>query len=236
MSGAEPKLDLDRIVFIGRTFDEYMRMFDLRQEELTGRRILDCPAGACSFIAKANPLGADATAADIAYFHSPEILAQKGLQDIEHAMYQLDKVQDNFVWEYFKSIDGLRKIRIEALTDSIQDRRSASERYIPAVLPELPFRDQEFDLTLSAHFLFMYGDRLDYDFHMQTLKELMRVTKEEIRIFPLVDLSSQRYEHLDPLIEHIVSQGWTVEEIEVPYEFQKGANHMLRIRRMNSHT
>ncbi|MDQ0193025.1 SAM-dependent methyltransferase [Paenibacillus wynnii] len=234
MSGEEPKLDLDRIVFIGRTFDEYMRMFDLLPEELAGRRILDCPAGACSFTAKANTLGADVTAVDIAYYHTPAKLAQKGLQDIEHAMHQLDKVQDNFVWEYFKSIDGLRKVRIEALTDSTQDRTSVSNRYIPAVLPELPFRDQEFELTLSAHFLFMYGDRLDYDFHMQTLQELMRVTKEEIRIFPLVNLSSQRYEHLDPLIEYMVSQGWTAEEIKVPYEFQKGANHMLRIRRMNA--
>ena len=234
MSKAEGKMDLDRIVFIGRTFDEYMRIFALEPEELLGRRILDCPAGACSFTAKANQLGANATAADIAYFHAPDVLAQKGFQDIEHAMQQLDKVKDNFVWDYFKSTDGLRRVRKEALTVSTQDRSSNPRRYVPTVLPEIPFSDQEFDMTLSAHFLFMYGDRLDYDFHVRTLQELMRVTREEIRIFPLVDLSSSRYEQLGSLIEMIASQGWSSEIITVPYEFQKGADSMLKLKRMNS--
>jgi len=231
MSGAEGKLDLERIVFIGRTFDEYMRMFDLEPEELKNRRILDCPAGACSFTAKSNQLGADVTAADIAYFYTPEALSEKGFQDIEHAMSQLDKVKDSFVWEYFNSIEDLREARKEALTDSTQDRSSTSGRYIPVTLPELPFLDQEFDLTLSAHFLFMYGDRLDYDFHVRTLQELLRVTKVEVRIFPVVDLSSRRYEHLDKIMEWIAFQGWSAEIVKVPYEFQKGANHMLRIKR-----
>lgn len=40
----EGHLNLDRVIFIGRTYEEYMRMFDLRIEDLTGKRILDCPA------------------------------------------------------------------------------------------------------------------------------------------------------------------------------------------------
>ncbi|MRN52608.1 SAM-dependent methyltransferase [Paenibacillus monticola] len=231
MSGAETKLDLERIVFIGRTFEEYMRMFKLEREELVGRRILDCPSGACSFTAVAQRFGAVATAADITYSYSAIELEQKGLQDIEHVMFQLDKVQDNFRWDFFKSITDLREARTEALMTSTHDRQQAQERYVPVTLPVLPFCDQAFDLTLSAHFLFMYGDRLDYDFHVRTLQELMRVTQGEIRIFPLVDLSGKRYEHLDSLMEYIISQGWSVEEIKVPYEFQKGANQMLRITR-----
>lgn len=231
MSGAETKLDLERIVFIGRTFEEYLRMFKLEREELAGRRILDCPSGACSFTAVAQQFGAAATAVDIAYSYSAEELEQKGLQDVEHVMFQLDKVQDNFRWDYFKSIADLRVARMEALMASTHDRQQAPERYVPVTLPVLPFSDQAFDLTLSAHFLFMYGDRLDYDFHVRTLHELMRVTQEEIRIFPLVDLSCKRYEHLDCLMDYIVSQGWSAEEIKVPYEFQRGANQMLRITR-----
>ncbi|MCL6605471.1 MAG: class I SAM-dependent methyltransferase [Paenibacillus sp.] len=234
MSSEEVKLDLDRIVFLGRTFDEYMSMFDLKERELADRKILDCPAGACSFTAKANQMGTDTTAADIAYYHTTEELAEKGRKDLEHAMHELDKVKDNYLWEHFKSIDDLRKARVEALTDSTKDRSSAPECYVPVVMPELPFPDQAFDLTLSAHFLFMYGDRLDYEFHVRALQELMRVTREEIRIFPVVDLTCKRYEHLDNLIEIIVSQDWIVEEIEVPYEFQKGANHMLKLKRLHT--
>lgn len=39
----EVKLDLSRIVFIGRTFEEYMSMFNLTQTELKGRSILIAP-------------------------------------------------------------------------------------------------------------------------------------------------------------------------------------------------
>ncbi|WP_339315715.1 SAM-dependent methyltransferase [Paenibacillus sp. FSL R10-2734] len=232
MSGAEGKLDLERIVFIGRTFEEYLQMFDLQEADLVGRRILDCPAGACSFTAIANQLGGDVTAADIAYYYSTDELADKGVQDIEHVRSELDKVRDNFAWDYFESIEDLTQTRSRALNDNTKDRRQTPERYVPVILPNLPFSNEAFDLTLSAHFLFMYSDRLDYDFHLKAVNELMRVTRDELRIFPLVDLACKRYEHLDRLIDELVSQGFTTEETEVPYEFQKGANQMLIIRRM----
>lgn len=234
MSGAEVKLDLERIVFIGRTFEEYMKMFSLKEAELTGLRILDCPAGACSFTARSNQLGIDVTAADIAYYYSTDELANKGIQDIEHAMSELSKVRDNYVWDFFKSLEELSQARSKALYDNTKDRRQTPERYVPVVLPNLPFTDQTFDLTLSAHFLFMYSDRLDYDFHLRTVNELMRVTRGELRIFPLVDLSCKRYAHLDRLVDELIRQGFAVEELEVSYEFQKGANQMLTIRRTKS--
>ncbi|MGE7611167.1 SAM-dependent methyltransferase [Paenibacillus sp. NPDC101420] len=232
MSGVEGKLELERIVFIGRTFEEYLQMFKLKEADLVGRRILDCPAGACSFTAISNQLGSDVTAADIAYYYSADELEDKGVQDIEHAMSELVKVQSNFVWDYFESIEDLTQTRSRALNDNIRDQRQTPERYVPVILPNLPFNDEDFDLTLSAHFLFMYSDRLDYDFHLRTINELMRVTSGELRIFPLVDLSCKRYEHLNRLIDEMVQQGFAVEEMEVPYEFQKGANQMLSIRRM----
>lgn len=230
MSKEEVKLDLSKIVFIGRTFDEYMAMFDLTKEELTGRRILDCPAGACSFTAMANQLGADVTATDIAYYYDFQQLKEKGIQDLEHVMNSLEKVQENYVWDFFKSITGLQHHRIQALTDCSNDMRQSPNRYVPATLPTLPFDDNRFDITLSAHFLFTYADRLDYDFHLQTIQELLRVTKQEIRIFPLIDLSCKRYEHLDRLIASLQRQGYTTDVIKVPYEFQKGANSMLKIK------
>jgi hypothetical protein len=63
------KLDLERIVFIGRTFEEYLNMFSLSVKDLKGKKILDCPAGACSFTALGNKSGLDITACDIAYYH-----------------------------------------------------------------------------------------------------------------------------------------------------------------------
>jgi hypothetical protein len=225
------KLDLEHIVFIGRTFEEYFDMFSLTEEELQGKRILDCPAGACSFTAIGNKLGLDITACDIAYYHPYEDLKNKGIEDIEHTMEHMQKAKNNYKWDYFKDVDGLRNHRLSALQDCSNDMKESNERYIPVTLPSLPFNNKEFDILLSAHFLFMYSDRLDYQFHIQTINEFLRVTKEEVRIFPLVDLEGKRYEHLDKIINHLTEYNCIVEEIKVPYEFQANANSMLKIRK-----
>ncbi|MFC0470693.1 SAM-dependent methyltransferase [Halalkalibacter kiskunsagensis] len=225
----ETKLELERIIFIGRTFEEYLDMFSLTVQELKEKKILDCPAGACSFTAMGNKLGMDVTACDIAYYHSIDNLEKKGIQDIEHAMEQMKNVKHKFVWDYFKDIENLRKHRLSALQACANNMRESSERYVPVTLPTLPFQDEEFDILLSAHFLFTYADRLDYDFHKKTLHELVRVSKEEIRIFPLVDLTGNRYQHLDRLKQELLDMGCTVEEMKVPYEFQANAHSMLKI-------
>ena len=77
----------------------------------------------------------------------------------------------------------------------------------------------------------MYSDRLDYDFHVQTIRELPRVTSEEVRIFPLTDLSGSRYAHLERLIHELEADGFRVEEVKVPYEFMKNGNSSLSIRK-----
>jgi len=141
----------------------------------------------------------------------------------------MEKAKSNYIWDYFKDVEDLRKHRLNALNNCTKDMAESSERYVAVTLPSLPFEDAEFDIILSAHFLFMYADRLDFDFHIETLKELLRVTKEEIRIFPLVDLEGKRYEHLDKLISNLTNYGCFVEEINVPYEFQANANSMLKI-------
>lgn len=222
-------LELAQIIFIGRTFEEYMRMFNLTVEEITGKSILDCPGGACSFSSQARKLGADPMAVDIAYEHEIDELEVKGFQDIEHTMKQMELAQGMYVWDQFGSIQGLKKERTRAITDCIADMRIFPDRYVASVLPELPFTDEQFDLTLSAHFLFTYADRLDMDFHVQTLLELLRVTRREVRIFPTVDMSGERYKHMDALKIILEKHGCIVSEVKTTYEFQRNAHTMLQI-------
>ena len=227
-------LDLERIVFIGRTFEEYMTMFSLSLEELEGKKVLDCPAGACSFTAISRQKGLEVTACDSAYYHPDEALANKGKQDLEHAMESVEKAKAQYVFDYFKNVADLTQHRTRALIDCAADMKQNPERYIPAILPSLPFENEQFDIILSAHFLFTYADRLDKTFHLDVIEELLRVAKDEIRIFPLVDLAGNRYEHLDKIVEMLKNQGHQVKEIQVPYEFQRNANTMMKIRKKNN--
>ncbi|MEW4282797.1 SAM-dependent methyltransferase [Priestia koreensis] len=222
-------LEIDRIVFIGRTFQEYTSMFNLKRTDLQGKMILDCASGACSFTAHANKIGATAMACDVAYEFDTEILAKKGLEDIDHTMDKMRDVSDQYDWSYFQDVKGLKKERTKAFYDCMQDMRIHPYRYLYGKLPHLPFQDKQFDLTLSAHLLFMYDDRLDYQFHLQSLKELIRVTRSEIRLFSLSNRSGRRSRFVDQLKEDLLPEVGAIEEQEVTYKFQRGAQTMMRI-------
>ncbi|GAF64641.1 hypothetical protein BTS2_1534 [Bacillus sp. TS-2] len=223
------KLNLDRIVFIGRTYEEYLKIFSLSIDDLKGKRVLDCPAGACSFTAIAKQLGLNATAGDIAYSFLAEELETKGLNDINHVTEHMKKITRQYKWDYFKDLEELKQHRIKALKEFIKDLQNNRESYIPVTLPSLPFKDEQFDITLSAHFLFMYSDKLDFAFHQKVIDELLRVSTAEVRIFPLVDSIGNRHPLLNKWMDTIQKQGWQVDEVAVPYEFQKNANTMLKI-------
>ena len=98
-------------------------------------------------------------------------------------------------------------------------------------MPRLPFADDSFDLALCSHFLFLYGEQHDFDFHMESIRELSRVA-EEVRIFPLVELGSSPSRHLQSVLDNLDSLDLRLEVVPVSYEFQKGGNRMLVLKRM----
>lgn len=64
---------------------------------------------------------------------------------------------------------------------------------------------------------------------VKSLKELIRVTAKELRVFPLVGLDARKYPYLDRVIEEIEGGNLTIEVIKTPFEFQKGADEILKI-------
>jgi len=55
----------------------------------------------------------------------------------------------------------------------------------------------------------------------------MRVTREELRIFPLVAMGAGVYPHLDQLLAQLANRHITARLADVDYEFQAGGNQML---------
>ncbi len=226
-------LDIDRIAFIGRTYDEYVKIFDLDEQMPAGGRVLDCPAGASSFTAEAYLKGIDVTACDIMYNIHADELFEKGDKDIQHVFEKFDEVSHLYTWSYYKNKDDVISRRKRALELFIHDFRKglATGRYVRAELPELPFPDKHFSLVLSGHFLFLYSDRLELDFHMKCLKELVRVCSGEVRVFPLVGLDAKPYLHLDDVITSLENTGANVEITKTPFEFQTGSSKIMILTR-----
>lgn len=226
-------IQLDRVVFFGRTLSEYVKFFDLDLSQWQKCKILDCPSGAASFVAEAHQMGIDAVACDLLFNLDESTLRAKGQADLVHVMERLADVTHNYNWDFYQNIEQLnecRKIALERFLADYPDGCQAG-RYIQTTLPKLPFGDRTFDLVLSGHFLFLYSDCFDYAFHWQTILELYRVCSQEVRIYPLQGKDAQPYPLLSNLINDLNNAGISAEIVNVPWEFLKGSKQMLRLRR-----
>jgi hypothetical protein len=220
------RYEIDEFAFIGRTFTEYQRMFDFDPARWAGQRILDCPAGSCSFVTEAHNREITAVGADKMYDRSPAALSKCCAADIETAMDALDGVGDLYIWDFYDDVPELRTYRERAASRFLVDYVHNGDRYVYADLPATPFADHAFDLVLSAHFLFLYDDRLSEEFHRETIRELCRISGQ-LRVFPLHGFDADQSEIVDPLVGDLESEGYTTDIREVPFEFQCGANEML---------
>lgn len=221
--------EINDVAFIGRTLREYRSMFDLDLDEWVGESVLDCPSGACAFVAEANDRGIDATGADIAYEAPPGELDLTCEDDIDMAIDGFSGTEDQFTWEFYQDVDGVRNHWADASRTFQTDYRAFPERYLHEELPDLSFEDEEFSLVLSAHLLFLYEDKLSHEFHEQSLLELARVASEQVRLYPLVGFDGRKYERLDELRAMLHEKGYDTEIRTVPFEFQRDANQMLLI-------
>lgn len=135
------------------------------------------------------------------------------------------------MWTVIRSIDELRELRVAAMERFLADFETGKSdgRYVDAELPALPFDDDQFDLALCSHFLFLYSEQLSEDFHVTAIRDMTRVARE-VRIFPLLALGAVRSSHVDGVSQRLSNSGFVVTIESVPYEFQRGGNQMMRIR------
>lgn len=70
---------------------------------------------------------------------------------------------------------------------------------------------------------------MGYDFHIQSITEMLRVCKE-VRIFPIVDLDANKTDLIKDVIDYF-QKDYNISIGTTEYEFQKGDNKMLIIRK-----
>jgi hypothetical protein len=215
------------LLVTSRSYAEYEAMFDLT--ELPGS-VLDCCAGGAGFTAEAAARGVDAIAVDPTYELPAAELVDAVRRGLPAGAAIVDKHADRFVWNWYGDPARKDELRIEAADRFLQDLTNAPERYVPGSLPELPFEDRRFDLVLCSHLLFTWADKYDQDWHLAALRELVRVSRSEVRVFPLVQQGAG--EPVDYLPELMAELGDVTTEIRrVPYEFQVNADKMLVLSR-----
>lgn len=223
-------LQLDRIVLLGRTFEEYRRYFLLKPDDLVGKRVLDVAGGVSSFCAEANKLGMKVTSFDPIYSLPPEKIIERSEPDLE-SVYQAIGSVPTYRWGYYKNPEYMRELRKRASHIFLADYTTHPERYIAGELPRISFADSEFDLTLVSYFLFAYQDRLGYEFHRDSILEIMRVTRGEARIYPTVTFEAHPSDYIPVLQSDPVLQHFAFTEIKTDFEFLVNSNSFLRVTR-----
>ena len=220
---------LDKVVPWGRSFKEYLAMFDLSETSLD-RHILGCGDGPAGFNAVLTRKGGHVVSVDPVYAFETAQIENRIAESYEDVMAQLRMNQDDYVWDAISSVEELGELRMSAMNTFLSDFDAGKSegRYVTGELPFLPFGDGEFDLALSSHFLFLYGDHLSIEFHIQSLEEMLRVARE-VRVFPVLTLDGKPSPYLGEVIRHFSDEGFSAEVRRVPYEFQKGGNEMLVI-------
>jgi hypothetical protein len=229
----KPGLELSKVVLLGRTFEEYRRYFGLDETALRGKNILDIASGVSSFCAEANAKGIPVTAMDPIYEHTPEKIQNRCEADLEFVTNEIGKVKA-YKWDFYKTPEGMRRYRDRAYKLFLPDfARMKSEQYIFGKLPRTPFRDGQFDLTLVSYFLFVYEGQFDYEFHKQSIAEILRITSGEARIYPLVNFKAERSQFIERIKSEPAFANWKFEEVKTDFEFLRNSNSFLRIMRKN---
>jgi hypothetical protein len=223
---------LEQVVPWGRSFDEYRRMFDLADDELR-LRIIGCGDGPASFNAEATRRGAQVISCDPIYRLEIAQIRDRIAATYDTILDQTRRNADEFVWDSIQSVEELGQVRMAAMQDFLDDygRGKIDGRYVDAELPTLPFADTAFDLALCSHFLFLYTSQLDEAFHRSAIREMCRVAAE-VRIFPLLELGGCQSLYVTPTVNELRASGYDVSIEAVPYEFQRGGNRMMRLRKL----
>lgn len=208
-------------------------MFNLSPDFLKNEIILDCAAGASSFTPVMGNKGYDVIAVDPLYSMDYETVKERSIDDFFTLIKAHSGMDHKVDWGFFQNSKSMIEERMKAFREFIDDYKDFKGlRYVKGKLPTLPFKDNQFSLTLCSHLLFLYDDRLDYEFHLEAIKELLRVTGGEIRIYPLVSLqgNGKKSPFVNMIREELTSEADT-EIVNVDYRFRKGGNEMMKIKK-----
>ena len=235
------EMELPRVVFFGRTGEETSSFFNLDLAQWRGKRVLDCPGGPGSFTALARHYGVETLAVDPLYALPAHEMERRCRDDVRLTLERLrqsDSQRPDF------DLESYCNDKLVALELFLNDHRDHPTSYAAGALPELGLPDKSFDLVLCGHFMFSYSPRADgglyepspFDlrWHRRGLRELLRLCREEVRLYPAHTITrpARVHPYVKPLLADLPAC-WQASLEETAYnQGYEGETPMLRIRRI----
>lgn len=226
-------LKLDHIVTIGRRFFEYNSIFLLDDLDPSAEKILDVGGGVSSFTYEAVERGFEVMSVDPIYAFDHYKLGRKCEEDIEYTINNLEKTAHMINWgKPIADFEHLRQTRRSSYKMFLDDFKENRWRYLDAQFPYTPFivRDN-FTISLVSHLLFIYDNHIDYDTHVSIIKEILRVTSKEVRIYPLINLNFKTSEFVGRIMKDPLFASVSFELRPTEYMLLGGADKMMVIKK-----
>ncbi len=222
-------MNLEKVVPFGRSLDEYIKMFNLTENDFQ-KSILSVADGPASFNAEGTKLGYKINSVDPLYIFSCEEIKRRFYAVVDDIIKQVENTPNDWVWTYHKSPQDLRKNRQKVISLFCDDYEIGKKenRYNIGQLPTLKYDKNQYELGLVSHFLFLYSAHFDQQFHINSIDEILRICCE-VRIFPLITLQNKISPYLQFIITSLEKKGYKFKLERVSYQLQKGGNQMLII-------
>lgn len=234
LSNAAESAVLQGVAITPRTLHDYRDMFLLSDDDIRTGRILDCPGGASPFAAQVRAAGGTVVSVDPAYRLPLGPLITRATDGLDRILAWQLAHPDNFDWGYLGSPQQLNDRWREAVQAFAADVAHDPSPYIAAELPDLPFGDDSFDLTLSGFLLFVYPELFDIDGLLRSLLELVRVTRGQVRVYPVHDTVGTGYPLLPELRRALAAAGVGTQLVATgtTYSPEPGSDRMLVCERL----
>src|SRR3954451_2865977 len=138
-------MQLDQVVPWGRNAGEYLRMFDLKKADLSGR-ILGCGDGPASFNAELSAAGYQVVSVDPIYAFDGDAIRARVDATYDAIIGQVKLRPDRYVWREFATPDALGAVRMAAMAAFLADYEAGKRagRYVEGSLPALPLAANDF--------------------------------------------------------------------------------------------
>lgn len=220
-----------KFVLWGHRLNDYKEMFNLSDDTLSEKQIVEYGAGVTGFNAEMNAKGFKVVSIDPMY--------DLTLKDIKTIV---DEIFDTTVAKVKKNKDKYNWKNHEELTTLIDERRAGIElfyndfelgreqgRYLGSMDAKLlKLEECNFDLALITHHLFVNFDDKGVGEHVELIEKMIELAGD-VQIFPLLDKYGQISKLLGPVMLQLQQNNLGLEVCQVGSQLQKSGNAMLRV-------
>jgi hypothetical protein len=220
-------MDDKHISFWGRTLKDYNSMFNL-QDVGTNVSIVSIADGPSTTNKELRDKGYKYQSIDPVYGLTKTEIKNYFFESYKFNRHLFYNNKDKFIFTDDSEIEEILDKRQKTFDVFFEDLCINKESYLHGKLPEVPLSDKSFDLCLCSNFLFLFEDTFDFNFHIQSIREMLRIANE-VRLFPLYNREGEISKFLTPMQEYLNEQKIFWQLKDCSYEVYKGRQQFLQI-------